>query len=140
MGARRTSRPARGRFQRVFRSDLLLGLVLIGAIALGVLLMAPPFENYVTARQRVVLLERQAAALDTANQRLERRVKDLDDPLTIELLAREQQGLIRPGEVPYVLIPPPSDRPRILDVPAEVAVDDVDPLERLLAWLRALIG
>lgn len=140
MGERRAARSRRGALSRVLRSDLLLGSVLIAVIVLGVLLVVPPFENYVSARQRVALLEQQASALDTANQRLERRLSDLDDPVTIELLAREQQGLIRPGEVPYVLIPPESERPRIIDVPPDPAPADLDVFERILGWLRLMFG
>ena len=85
------------------------------------------------------LSEQQALALDTENQRLERRVTDLDDDVTIELLARSQQGLVRPGEVPYVLIAPEVDVPRIRDAPQQVVSED-DLLDRLLAWLRARVG
>ena len=140
MGERRAARSRRGALSRVLRSDLLLGSVLIAVIVLGVLLVVPPFENYVSARQRAALLEQQASALDTANQGLERRLSDLDDPVTIELLAREQQGLIRPGEVPYVLIPPESERPRIIDVPPDPAPADLDVFERILGWLRLMFG
>jgi len=129
----------RRRARRASTVDVLLGVLLLGAIVLGVALLAPPFENYVMARQRVAILEQQALALDAENQRLERRLSDLDDPLTIELLARQQQGLVRPGEVPYVLIPPDVDVPRILDAPQQVTPDD-DLLDRLLAWLRARVG
>jgi len=140
VGKRRAARPRRGTVGRVLRSDLLLGGVLIAVIVLGVLLVVPPFENYVSARQRVALLEQQASALDAENQRLERRLSDLDDPTTIELLAREQQGLIRPGEVPYVLIPPDSERPRIVEAPQEIVAAEPDLLERILGWLRLLFG
>jgi cell division protein FtsB len=119
--------------------DLLLGVLLIGALGLGAVLLAPPFEQYVVARQRVALLEQQALALDAENQRLERRVVDLDDDVTIELLARSQQGLVRPGEVPYVLIAPEVDVPRIRDAPQQ-ATSENDLLDRLLAWLRARVG
>jgi cell division protein FtsB len=129
----------RERQRRGSAVDLLLGGLLLGAIGLGVVLLAPPFEKYVMARQRVSLLEQQALALDTENQRLERRLADLDDPVTIELLARSQQGLVRPGEVPYVLIAPEVDAPRILDAPQQVVAEE-DLLDRLLAWLRARIG
>ena len=129
----------RRRARRASTVDVLLGVLLLGAIVLGVALLAPPFENYVMARQRVAILEQQALALDAENQRLERRLSDLDDPLTIELLARRQQGLVRPGEVPYVLIPPDVDVPRILDAPQQVTPDE-DLLDRLLAWLRARVG
>jgi cell division protein FtsB len=127
---------------RVLRSDLLLGSVLIAVIVLGVLLEVPPFENYVGARQRVALLEQQAAMLEAENERLAQRLRDLEDETTVELLAREQQGLVRPGEVPYVLIPPPVERPRVLPAapaPIVVAGDD-DRLVRLLALLRRWFG
>jgi cell division protein FtsB len=119
--------------------DVLLGLLLVGAVVLGAVLLAPPFENYVVARQRVALLEQQALALEAENLRLERRIEDLDDPVTIELLARAQQGLVRPGEVPYVLIAPEVDAPRILDRPDEIVTEE-DLLDRVLAWIRTLVG
>jgi cell division protein FtsB len=116
---------------------VLLGLLLLGAIALGVLVLAPPFEEYLAERERVALLEQQALALENENLRLERRVTDLDDPVTIELLARSQQGLVRPGEVPYVLAVPEVDVPRIVEA-SPVPEVEADLLDRILAWLRAL--
>jgi cell division protein FtsB len=118
---------------------VILGILLLGALVLGVVLLTPPFENYLVARQRVAVLEQQARALEAENLRLERRITDLDDPLTVELLARQQQGLVRPGEVPYVLLAPEVDAPRIRDVP-EVIAPDEDVLDRLLAWIRSRIG
>ena len=134
--ARRGSR--RGSSRRATSSvDVLLGLLLLGAIALGVLVLAPPFEEYLAERERVALLEQQALALENENLRLERRVTDLDDPVTIELLARSQQGLVRPGEVPYVLAVPEVDVPRIVEA-SPVPEVEADLLDRILAWLRAL--
>jgi cell division protein FtsB len=133
--ARRASRDVR----RTSPVDVMLGILLLGAIGLGLLLLAPPFEDYLEARQRVTILEQQAVALDDENLRLERRVEDLDDPVVIELLARSQQGLVREGEVPYVLSAPEVDAPRILDAPQETQVEE-DLLDRLLAWIRALTG
>jgi cell division protein FtsB len=140
MAARRGGpRGATRRARRTSPVDVLLGILLLGAIGLGILLLAPPFEDYLEARQRVTVLEQQALALEAENLRLERRVVDLDDPVTIELLARSQQGLIRPGEVPYVLTPPDVDAPRILDAPIELEPEQ-DMLDRILAWIRALRG
>ena len=133
------TRRRRGGLRRILGGDLLLGLLLLGSIAFGVLLLAQPFEDYVDTRQRVALLEQQALALETENLRLERRIEDLDDPMTVELLARSQQGLVRPGEVPYVLIAPEVEAPRIRDAPEE-AVAEEDVLDRILAWLRTRLG
>jgi cell division protein FtsB len=129
-----------GPLRRLVSSDLALGLLLVGSLVLGTVLLAAPFENYVSARQRVALLAQQASALDAENQRLERRLDDLDDPVILELLAREQQGLIRSGEVPYVLLPPEAERPRIVDAPPVVAGPEEDILDRILTWLQRLLG
>lgn len=138
MAGRTTARAARREAgRRRAPADLVLGVLLLGALVLGVLVLVAPFEGYLEARQRVALLEEQAVALSTENARLERRVEDLDDPVTIELLARQQQGLVRPGEVPYVLLPPEVDAPRIVDAP-EAPVVEEDLLDRVLAWFRAL--
>jgi len=137
MGTRRSAgERERRRSRRSSPVDVLLGLLLLGAIALGVMMLAPPFEEYLAGRQRVAVLEQQAIALENENLRLERRVEDLDDEVTIELLARSQQGLVRPGEVPYVLIPPDVDAPRIVDVPEVVGAQE-DVLDRVLAWIRS---
>jgi cell division protein FtsB len=115
-----------------------LGALLVGATVLAVWVAAAPFETYVSSRERVAVLEQQAAALEAENARLEQRLDDLDDPLNIELLAREQQGLVRPGEVPYVLAPPEPDRPRIVEAAPAPAEVEQDVLVRILELLRRL--
>jgi cell division protein FtsB len=131
---RRGRRPVR----RLLGADLTLGALLIGATVLAVWVAAAPFETYVSSRERVAVLEQQAAALAAENARLEQRIVDLDDPLTLELLGREQQGLVRPGEVPYVLILPEPDRPRIVEAAPAPAEVEQDVWARILTLLRRL--
>ena len=131
---RRARRPVR----RLLGADMTLGALLVGATVLAVWVAAAPFETYVSSRERVAVLEQQAAALEAENARLEQRLDDLDDPLNIELLAREQQGLVRPGEVPYVLAPPEPDRPRIVEAAPAPAEVEQDVLVRILELLRRL--
>jgi cell division protein FtsB len=87
--------------------------VLVGALVLSVLMLSGPAQRLLDGRARVDALAAKAEALEQENEALERRQADLEDPLNVELLAREQQGFIRPGEVPYTLVPPEVDRPRI---------------------------
>jgi cell division protein FtsB len=87
--------------------------VLAGALILSVLMLSGPAQRLLDSRARVDSLAVKAEALERENTVLERRQADLEDPLNVELLAREQQGFIRPGEVPYTLVPPEVDRPRI---------------------------
>jgi cell division protein FtsB len=119
--------------------DLILGVLLVGALVLSVMLLAQPFDDYLAGRARVAVLEQQALALEAENLRLQQRIDDLDDPVTIELLARSQQGLVRPGEVPYVLIAPEVDAPRIREATEQVVLEE-DMLDRILAWIRARLG
>src|SRR6056297_1272962 len=93
--------------------DRPLVAVLIGAMALSVVLVSGPAQQYLDGSARVETLAAKAEALDAENERLEQRLVDLEDPATVEQLAREQQGFARPGEVPYTLVPPPVDRPVI---------------------------
>lgn len=132
--------PARDRrpVRRLLGADLTLAALLVGAVVLGVGVVAAPFETFVSSRERLTVLERQAAALEAENARLEQQLSDLDDPLTIELLAREQQGLVRAGELPYVIILPEPDRPRIVDAPMAPAPVEQDVLVRVLELLRRL--
>ncbi|MFA9432103.1 septum formation initiator family protein [Egicoccus sp. AB-alg2] len=104
---------ARRGVKRAVRGDRPLILVLVGAVVLSVLMLSGPAQRYLDTRERVDGLAGKAEALEQANAQLERRQRDLQDPTNIELLAREQQGFIRPGEVPYTLIPPEVERPRI---------------------------
>ncbi len=129
----------RGRVRRMLGGDLILGVLLVGALVLSVMLLAQPFDDYLAGRARVAVLEQQALALEAENLRLQQRIDDLDDPVTIELLARSQQGLVRPGEVPYVLIAPEVDAPRIREATEQVVLEE-DMLDRILAWIRARLG
>ena len=132
------SRPTARRRGRV--GDLVLGVAVILVVLFGAGVLAEPLANRRDADARVALLEEQRAALAAENARLEQRVEDLEDPLTIELLAREEQGLVRPGEVPYVLVPPETDRPLIAEPPLPVAEEPPGPLDRLLAAIRRLVA
>lgn len=86
---------------------------LIALLVLGGLMLSGPVRTYLDGRDRVDLLQRQLSALDGENQALEARREQLEDPEEIELMAREQQGMIRPGEVPYAVVPPEVERPRL---------------------------
>lgn len=103
----------RYRAGRVVRGDRPFVLVLVGALVLAAVILTGPAQSFVDGRSRVDALQLKADALHEANDGLQRQVEDLNDPLRIELIAREQQGFVRPGEVAYSLTPPEVDRPRI---------------------------
>ncbi len=94
------------------------------AIALGVLvvllavMMVAPIESLTVASNRVDDLERQRTELASEVDALERRREDLSRPEEIELLAREELGMVAPGEVPFVVVTPEPE-PSPATEPAE---------------------
>jgi cell division protein FtsB len=108
-------------------------VVLLVAIGLGVVMLSGPFERYADGRTRVEAARSTADALDEEIARLEARVEQLEDPANLELLAREQQGMIRPGEVAYTLVPPAVDRP-VISAPRGSETDDTTPPWYARAW------
>jgi len=110
---------------RAVRGDRPLLVALVGLVAVSGLVLSGPAQSYLDGRARVDTLAVKADALDKANADLERRAADLQDPLNIELMARETQGFIAPGEVPYSLVPPEVDRPRITQ-PRDTAAIEAD--------------
>jgi cell division protein FtsB len=107
--------------------------VLAGVLVLSVLMLSGPAQRLLDTRERVETLAAKADALERENAMLERRMMDLEDPLNVELLAREQQGFIRPGEVPYTLVPPAVDRPRIT-APRDAAAEAPPAAWYTRAW------
>lgn len=140
-GARRVHEGAQLCMQgvrRAIRGDRPLILALLGVLALGVVIVSAPLQSYLDGRDRVAHLSAQAEALDEANADLAQRIQDLERDATIELLAREQLGLVRPGEVAYALSPPEVDRPRITASREAVPPDERPWYTRLwdAAWQR----
>lgn len=95
----------------LIRGDRPLIIGVLAALVGAGLLLIGPVERYLDSQQRVERLAVTADILDREVAGLEQRIDDLHDPRHIELLAREQQGFIRPGEIPFRIVPPPVDQP-----------------------------
>lgn len=80
---------------------LIIGLV---AAAAGVL----PFRQIIAQQRSVELAQQQLDALVEENRRLEHQIAALQTPQEVERLAREQFGLVRPGDIAYVALIPPG--------------------------------
>jgi cell division protein FtsB len=111
--ARATGDGTRRAWDAALAGDRPMVVALLGVIVLSVLMVSGPAQRYLDSSSRVDALDAKAEALEEENERLQQRKDDLNDPEYVELLAREQQGFIRPGEVPYTLVPPEVDRPQI---------------------------
>lgn len=117
-----TAEAARDVGTRVLDGDRPLVVSLLVLVGMCLVMLSGPLQSYWDGHGRVELLERKQEALAAEIERLEDRREALQDPTQIELLAREEQGFIRPGEVPFVVVPPEADeasiaRPGAVDAP-----------------------
>lgn len=78
----------------------LLVLGLLGAMAIE------PTRQLLTQRERISGMAQDLDALQRSNDRLAARIDRLRDPDFLEQRAREQIGLVRPGETAIVVMPP----------------------------------
>jgi cell division protein FtsB len=81
-------------------------LAFVAAVGLALVVVSGPIQTLLEQRELVENREAVLAALEAENELLGDRVQDLNNPATIEAEAREEQGMVRPGEVPYVIVPP----------------------------------
>jgi cell division protein FtsB len=100
-------------------------LILLGAMALG------PLQSFTAAADRVDTLEASRDKLQVEVDRLEDRREQLSDPEELELLARAELGLVKPGEVPFVVVTPPPDVEQVGPEAAEAPAPDAAWYHRL---------
>jgi cell division protein FtsB len=84
-----------------------LAILLLGALALtvsGIL----PFRQLVAQQHQIDRAGSQLEALTNENERLENEIAALQTDGEVERIARDQYGLVRPGEVGYVVVAPPG--------------------------------
>ncbi len=79
-----------------------------------------PFKQILNQRSAVTDAEDRLTALVNANEHLESEIAALETPVEIEGRAREDFGLVRPGEVAYIVVPvEPEAEP--VPVPADTS-------------------
>ena len=100
-------RPAspRVRRRRAVLSTILLGL----AIVTFLFAFVYPTSTFLRQRSEVDAAQRRLERLETETARLWDETEMLLTDEEVERLAREQYGLVRPGETPYVLVPAAPD-------------------------------
>jgi cell division protein FtsB len=92
---------ARGRRLRVTPRAAILAVIVVALL----MSMVVPFRAYLTQRSRLAELERQTQLLERQNAQFQSKVERLHDPAYLEQIARECLGMVRPGEIPFVVVP-----------------------------------
>ena len=93
------------------RRRTLSGLLALAALVAVVVTAAGifPFRQIIADRRTVALAQEKLLALREENSRLEAEVAGLGSDAEVERLAREQFGLVLPGETAYVVVAPEGE-------------------------------
>jgi cell division protein FtsB len=76
------------------------------AIVIGVLVLSvAPARMYFEQKAELARFERQAVALERRNEALAARAEQLRDHAFLERLARQCLGMVKPGEIAFVVVP-----------------------------------
>jgi cell division protein FtsL len=99
--------PTRPLWQRM----VLPVLFIAGLVGVCSLLLVTPVRQLIAQQQRIADVRRETERVDRENAELERRIAEMSEDATIERLAREDLGLVKPGEELYVVVPRDRDVP-----------------------------
>ena len=99
----RANRPPRSRGRRSTLVLLLLGLALVAVLFAFVY----PTRTYLNQRRELNEAQERLEVLKENTLALEHDSERLQSDAEVERRAREDYGLVRPGETPYVLVPSP---------------------------------
>lgn len=109
-----------------------LGLVVGGLALTGVAPARQAFEQ----KRQIAEVEARVAELKEANAGLTGRLNRLSDVAYMEKLAREQLGVVRPGETSFVVVPAPAPV-------RTVSASEPEPKglrETVAEWIKDLLG
>lgn len=79
--------------------------VLAAVVALLLAYLTVPLRAYLAQRAELGQLEREVQVLERENRALREQVAQLHDPRYLEELARRCLGMVRPGEIAFVVVP-----------------------------------
>jgi cell division protein FtsB len=141
------SRPARGVSPATARRRLLRRLVdgdrpfylaFVVLLALLAAMTVGPLQSYTAAADRVDLLTATRDKLESEVERLETQRDRLHDPEMIELIVREELGMMKPGEIPFVVATKEQEIGQLGPDTGEAPPPDETWWRRLGRWLAGL--
>lgn len=135
-GHRGRRRGTRGRLWGAMTSgDRPYALILVVLVTLAAAMALGPLQVFSAAADRVDELEGERERLEGEVEGLEERRDRLEDPSEIERLARSELGLVRPGEIPFVVVVPEEGEGETPDEGDEDEADDLPWYRHLGRWL-----
>jgi cell division protein FtsB len=80
-------------------------LILAVVVTALLIYLIAPLRAYMGQRERLNQLQRQTQILERQKAALERQVQLLKDPAYLERIARECLGMIKKGEIGFIVVP-----------------------------------
>lgn len=79
--------------------------VLLGIVVVMVVYSMVPLRIFLRERADLRRLRQQESVLEARNARLQQDARRLREPASIELIARRCLGMVRPGQIAFVVVP-----------------------------------
>jgi cell division protein FtsB len=96
----------RGTGRRIFR------VFVCSVVAIGIVFtFVNPTRQWLDQRNSIAVAHERVGVLDEKSAELSARAAQLRTDAEIERLAREQYGLVKPGEQAYAILPAPATTP-----------------------------
>ncbi|NPV26923.1 MAG: septum formation initiator family protein [Firmicutes bacterium] len=93
------------------RIKLKLGFCLsMGLLVLAVILWGPQFKHIQQMNAELAELQKQKQQLLQINAKLQEDIRQLNSDTTVERIAREKLGLVKPGEKILIEVQPPRNK------------------------------
>ncbi len=94
-------------------------LFVVALVVVGILFtFGTPARTWYDQRQEIVAARDRTAVLDQQSRELQARVDQLKTDAEVERIAREQYGLVKPGEEAFGVLPAPGSAPPASRPPA----------------------
>lgn len=88
--------------KRLFPHSPLLRILFVIVMVITAYVVVQNVYHFVRVRQQQAELVEERARLEQEKENLETQKEELEDPSKLEKKARDELGLVKPGEVPYV--------------------------------------
>ncbi|WP_296098670.1 septum formation initiator family protein [Dialister sp.] len=88
--------------KRLFPHSPLLRIIFVIVMVITSYVVVQNVYHFVKVQQQEAELVKEKARLEEEKENLETQKEDLEDPSKLEKKARDELGLVKPGEVPYV--------------------------------------
>jgi cell division protein FtsB len=108
--------------------------VFIGTVVALLIAAVSPARQLLKQNERISTEREKLAALQSENQRLEKRLERLNNSDYLEKVAREELGMVQPGEISYVVVPPAAVQEEQLPTPPPPWY------KRLWRWITGIFG